>query len=304
MVYKVENMNCEICESNLTKFLGIRGNLEYAGAPPLKPGQEHIVTDVVRCRKCGFIYTKPLILLDTTKGYEDAKDYKPSADNVPCEDLFRLTLELIEKFTSVGKILDIGCGKGEFLAVAKEKGWQVYGVEPSLQFADYASKKMGIKIERQELGNTNFPDAFFDAITLNMVLEHLDNPKTTIKEIKRILKEGGVLFIEVPNTDSLMLKLASFYFKFTGRGWSPLISPLHYPYHRYGYNIKSLRYLLNSFNFKIKKAILSESNLRGIRFNPSTNNLEKNLCKVTTKISACIGQGDILKVIAIKNNGK
>jgi len=210
----VKYIHCKVGGSDSPKFLGLRGNLEYSGALPLKQDQEHMVTNVVRCNKCGFVYTNPLILLDSQKGgYTNAEGYRPSADNIEPEELFNFTMNLIERYNTDGKtLLDVGCGKGEFLNVAEKKGWQVYGIEPSRNLANYAIEKYNLGVKSTSLEDAGFPDSFFDVVTLNMVLEHLDEPKSTLIEINRVLKNNGFLFIEAPNMDSLMLKLAALYF--------------------------------------------------------------------------------------------
>jgi SAM-dependent methyltransferase len=301
MSYKVEHISCKVCGSDKTKFLGIRGNLEYAGALPLKTGEEHIVTNVVQCRKCGFVYTNPFILTSGgNKGYVDPDEYCPSAENIDSKILFGYSISLIERYVpGKGTLLDIGCGKGEFLALAKEKGWQAYGIEPSEKFADYATKKYNLDI-KLDIKNSNFQGSFFDVVTLNMVLEHLDSPKATLLEIRRVLKDNGFLFIEVPNMDSWMLKLATLYFRLNKKGWSPLLSPLHHPFHCYGYNMFSLRSLLKNAGFRIKRFIISDTHLRGMYLRPSVSTLEKKLCRIAGRIASFIGKGDVLMAIATK----
>ena len=300
MSYRVNYVSCKVCGSDKPKFLGIRGNLEYNGAPPLKREEDHVVTNVVRCRKCGFVYTNPFILEANDRGYANPDEYRPSAENIDPKELFGYSMNLIEKYLPRrGILLDIGCGKGEFLSIAKERGWQAYGIEPSEKLANYAIANYSLNI-KPDIGNGGFKGSFFDAVALNMVLEHLDNPKGMILEIKRVLKDNGFLFIEVPNTDSWMLKLATLYFRLNKKEWSPLLSPLHHPFHSYGYNKTSLRLLLENEGFKIKKFIITDTYLRGMRIGPLANNLERRLCRITGRIAGLIGKGDVLIAIAAK----
>lgn len=302
MSYRVEYINCKICGKDSPRVLGIRGNLEYSGAQELQEGQEHIVSNIVRCRNCGFVYINPMLLNNNgLKGYENASEYQSSGEGIAPELIFKNTVNLIEKYSQKGKIIDIGCGKGEFLSVAEKRGWQAYGVEPSHDLADYALKKYNLKnIVVNKIDTIDFPDSFFDAATLNMALEHIDNPRLIIQEINRVLKNNGVLLIEVPNMDSLMLKAAAIYFRLKKRDWSPLLSPLHYPFHNYGYNISSLRYLLSTCNFAIKKVIVRDLSLRGIRSKLGDNNIEILLRGLMIKAGGWLGNGDILTVIALK----
>ena len=133
-----------------------------------------------------------------------------------------------------------------------------------------------------------------------MVLEHIDNPKGLIAGVKRILKAKGILFIEVPNMDSLMLKAAVLYFRLRGRDWSPLLSPLHYPFHCYGYNISSLRRLLAMRGFTIKRVVIRDSSLRGFRSDTGGRTLEKLGRNVAARLCGFLGRGDVLMAVAQK----
>ena len=299
----VQYISCKICGSDNPRFLGIRGNLEYSGAQPLKRDEKHIVTNVVRCRKCGFVYINPFISeKNFNRSYANPEEYNASADNVDPKELFNYTFSLIKKHAcDKGTLLDVGCGKGEFLYLVKEKGWQVYGIEPSENLAAYAATKYRLDI-KLNIENAGFKDSFFDVVTLNMALEHIDNPKDIILEIKRVLKKNGLLFIEVPNMDSLMLRLATLYFRLNRKDWSPLLSPLHHPYHSYGYNISSLRFLLEQSGFKIKKFIIRDSSMRGVRNKESVSWIEKHLCRFVSRIAGFIGRGDVLMAIVVNND--
>jgi len=295
-MHSIEYINCRICGSGASKFLGVRGNREYAGAPSLENSGEHIMTNVVRCKKCGFVYTNPLII-HKTEGYNDPNTYL-SSSGIGAGALFNFTLNFIEKYSNKGKILDVGCGKGEFLFSAKKRGWEPYGVEPSENLANFASKEYGLNIRTATVREAVYPDDFFDVITLNMVLEHVDDPKQLLSEIRRILKPKGLLFIEVPNTDSFMLKAAALYFRLKGKNWSPLLSPLHYPFHCYGYNISSLKHLLAKQDFNMKKLLVNDSSLRGFRPDSGGAGFEKTMRNAAARMGNLLGKGDVLMVIA------
>lgn len=99
---------------------------------------------------------------------------------------------------SAGKLLDIGSGTGDFLVTAKEKNWEVFGVEPSHD-ARALSEQKGVKVstELKEITETNF-----DVITLWHVLEHVPDLENYIQEIATRLKSTGTLIVAVPNFKS------------------------------------------------------------------------------------------------------
>jgi 2-polyprenyl-3-methyl-5-hydroxy-6-metoxy-1,4-benzoquinol methylase len=102
-----------------------------------------------------------------------------------------------------GKLLDVGCGNGQFLDRMRELGWGVIGVEPDKQAAKVARERLGLSIHEGLLEKIAFPDETFDAVTMNHVVEHLPDPINTLRECHRILKKGGRLVVTVPNIESL-----------------------------------------------------------------------------------------------------
>jgi 2-polyprenyl-3-methyl-5-hydroxy-6-metoxy-1,4-benzoquinol methylase len=118
-----------------------------------------------------------------------------------------------------GKILDIGCGGGSYLHRLRQWGWECYGVEPSENGVKQA-RSLGLEVRLGLLADAQFPNAFFDVVRLNHVLEHLPNPTKTFREIDRILQPEGLVYLTVPNTRSLAFSL----FK---ENWYALDSPRH-----------------------------------------------------------------------------
>ena len=126
-------------------------------------------------------------------------------------------LKLINSQSQKGKILDIGAGVGDFLAVAKNDGWQTTGIEPSEKAKNIAIKKGVSFVENlSELENNSF-----DIITMWHVLEHVPNLENQIKDLKRLIKNDGTIIIAVPNFNSFD---ANYYGKF----WAAFDVPIHF----------------------------------------------------------------------------
>jgi ubiquinone/menaquinone biosynthesis C-methylase UbiE len=137
------------------------------------------------------------------------------------------------------KLLDIGTGPGYLLECAREVGFDCRGTEISSESAEDAEKKFPGKIHSGNLREANYPDNFFDVVTMTDILEHLSNPPETLAEVRRILKPGGNLLIISPNSNSWTRKIF-------GKRW------FQYKYeHVYYFNRKSLKYLANSCNFSL-----------------------------------------------------
>ena len=97
-----------------------------------------------------------------------------------------------------GRILDIGASRGVFLKLAALEGWTIFGLEAGLDTIKYAKLHYGITIEHGTLEETPLPLAFYDAVHLSHVLEHLRDPLESIHIIGNSMKSGGVLVVEVP----------------------------------------------------------------------------------------------------------
>jgi len=102
-----------------------------------------------------------------------------------------------------GRLLDVGCGNGIYLAQMRKLGWRVMGVEIDSRAAKFAQQRYEIPVVAGTLQEAEFPDSSFDAITMNHVLEHIADPLALLKECHRLLSLDGYLAIVVPNLESL-----------------------------------------------------------------------------------------------------
>jgi len=244
---------CEICSNSMftSKF---KGKDKLLGIP----GEFNLV----KCNYCGVKFLNPqptykeLSKHYNNKKYYSLKNINPDSfktslkislyklyftqnKNYFCRIIFSpikfmLRSAIIKKNK---KLLDIGCGSGQFLYEMKELGLDVHGVEPG-EFDE--TERLNIK--KGDLIKVRYPDNYFDIITMNHVLEHLNNPIETIKEIKRILKPGGAFIVGVPNTSSLANKIFR-------KNWLAYDVPRHL----FNYSNKLLVQMLKQNEFKINK---------------------------------------------------
>ncbi|HEY1589422.1 MAG TPA: class I SAM-dependent methyltransferase [Rhodanobacter sp.] len=117
------------------------------------------------------------------------------------------------------RLLDIGCGNGDFLINARDAGWDVAGVDPDPR-AVAAARQRGLEVGTGSIELFADVSNCFDAITLSHVLEHLHDPVSFIRAVHRLLKADGVLFVDTPNIDSRGARR-------WGRNWRGLETPRH-----------------------------------------------------------------------------
>ncbi len=115
---------------------------------------------------------------------------------------YKPILNKIGKLTEKSNLLDIGCSNGAFMNAAVKCGWDSYGIELEKKSYEVA-RRHGLTVYTRELHKEKFQDNFFQVITMWQVIEHLHNPYEMLKEIKRILKPGGILAISTPNIKSI-----------------------------------------------------------------------------------------------------
>jgi 2-polyprenyl-3-methyl-5-hydroxy-6-metoxy-1,4-benzoquinol methylase len=117
------------------------------------------------------------------------------------------------------RLLDIGCGNGDFLANARDAGWDAVGIDADPEAVAIARQR-GLDVRTGSIELFAGETGCFDAITLSHVLEHLHDPGQMIRAVHRLLKPGGVLFVDTPNIQSGGARR-------WGRNWRGLESPRH-----------------------------------------------------------------------------
>jgi len=205
---------------------------------------------LLQCKNCGVIYQTPRT--NKEKYLKGVIEHYEKVD--PSESVASSRTRLYKNFFSKiershpGRILDIGCGFGYFLSVAKEKGWDCFGVEISEEIAEMGKQTYNLNIETTPFEKTNYPTDYFNVITLWNVLDEMMNPVEIIREIKRILAPGGILFIRTPNAD-LHIMIYRICLLLSSIGLTKLIPKGVYIFHIYNFSNTSLRKLLEREGF-------------------------------------------------------
>src|SRR5262245_14074825 len=132
-LWRAEYRPCPICGSKETKTLGVRGGRAHREG-------KGVETNVVRCLDCSIIYTKPTLIPESNPyANETSEEYFQLHDSKQKTDSGKSLALFAEKVLGrKGKMLELGCGRGELLVGAASCGWDVYGVEMTKDFAQVA----------------------------------------------------------------------------------------------------------------------------------------------------------------------
>ncbi len=184
---------------------------------PWRLCRDHTVSQaqfaILRCGACGFRFTQDAPAEADIGPYYQAEAYIAHSNTRRglLSQLYQLARRmmlgrkrrLIEKLAGRrrGRLLDYGCGTGEFAAHLAAHGWQVLGLEPSEQARDYARRVHGLAVEPPE-ALFDYAGPPFEVITLWHVLEHVHRLHATLRRLGEVLAPGGLLLIAVPNADA------------------------------------------------------------------------------------------------------
>ncbi len=226
---RLESVPCLLCCSDDYEPVQ-RGTDPFAGT-----GAEF---QVVRCRRCSFAYTNPRPTVDQI-GLFYPKDYgpyegreaktgvvaglrfelekavlrsqygyppQPVSSAVRMQALFaRLWINRSRQrqfwipFRSPGSLLDFGCGAGEFLRRMKAFGWNVQGLDFSAEVAQEVTARLNVPVLVGTLPHPHVGPKSFDAVTMWNALEHVHDPRATVKAAREALAARGLLVVGVPN---------------------------------------------------------------------------------------------------------
>lgn len=150
----------------------------------------------MRCLVCGLYYRNPPPAEVLRRHYDTIYEDDSTSDYID-ERRRALFASFLEDFPPCGsgRLLDIGCGSGEFLTLARERGWSVEGVEVSPRGAALAGRR-GLKVHEAV---DDLPSDTYDVVTLWNVIDFFSHPLEQMRQIRRVLAPGGAALVRAPN---------------------------------------------------------------------------------------------------------
>lgn len=249
-------MNCPVCLTNETDFFRHGTDCFFEATDE--------IFNLFSCRNCGCLFLDPMPGIDKITSFYPKHYWWPDESGAGClskiEGLYRRFV-LIDHVRFIShaartiesrgspRILDVGCGSGVLLNLLHKKGFEVSGVDLSIDAAEIVKQNYGLDVAVGSIEDVFFDPGSFDVVVLLHTLEHVPNPRAMLKEVIRILKPSGRLVVQVPNIDSLQFRLF-------GVRWYGLDVPRHL----IDYSQSSILKLLSEVGLNVKR--LRHFNLR------------------------------------------
>ena len=236
---ELTQVNCRVCgstqDTSLTFFNGFR---------------------IARCEDCGFVFVNPRpseqclarLYASPERNKYAGDSYEPFEYEFPVLDKI---LRYVRRYVSSGHLLEVGCGRGDLLKMAVERGFSAQGCD---LFGDPQPTVAGATFHNGSLESARLPPNSFDLVVIRNTLEHLFDPRGQLEEIRRILRPGAYMYLKVPN----------FHFE-QGIGCKLVFgkeNAFEAPYHLNHFTPTSLKRLLEKSGFKFIGWYVEQPSLR------------------------------------------
>lgn len=208
--------------------------------------------EVVKCKNCGLVYTNPQPDRDLVQEHYSEEYYEEWMKKQMDKRIlmWKKRLKELLRYKSEGRLLDIGCGLGTFLKLARDRGFDVHGTEISEYACKYIRNTLNIDVFWGELRDAPFESQSFDVVTMWHTIEHVLDPKDTLHEVNKLLKNDGLLIVAAPNLYNYITRVLYFLAK---RKRLKLFSSQAKEPHLYHFSPNTLASMLEATGFDIEK---------------------------------------------------
>ncbi|HTS21086.1 MAG TPA: class I SAM-dependent methyltransferase [Casimicrobiaceae bacterium] len=198
---------------------------------------------VDRCIDCGLQFVTPTPSAAELAAYYDRGYAVPLERYAAAGHRNAARIAELERWRPErGRLLEVGASYGHSLAAARERGWDVVGVELSPTASEHARSQLGLTVHTCALADAPLAQGRFDAVIMWHVLEHVRDPRDELLRLAGLLKPGGILGLRVPNIDSFGARIAG--------QWWPWMCP---PAHLWFFSRTTLPRLVDACGFDVKQ---------------------------------------------------
>lgn len=213
---------------------------------------------VLHCAACDVSWRSNMYSVDkivdlyTTQEYAEHPYFQPG-EHVDMDETrkgnYVRAIEVIRRMVDGRRLLDVGCGSGGFVAMAKQEGWDVQGVELSPQLAERCRADTGVDVltssfEQAELGLERY-----DVLSFWDIIEHVRNPMLCLRKARDVLRPGGIALFCTPNERSLLARLGKVLYSL---GYHYPSYALHPPNHTFFFSDRGLSRMLERAGLRVQ----------------------------------------------------
>lgn len=259
-----------------------REQCDFCGSRSFQKVAAYDDLQIVRC-SCGYVFMNPFLSEEGSREIFSqgvgnffswlrrySLDLRPSDKPPSIIQIYERSLIKLERERKQpGRLLDVGCGRGDFLDMARRRGWLVEGVDFDTENIQGAKKAFQLSVAARRLEEISTTGAPYDVITMWDYFEHVEKPLATLRLAKSLLSHDGMLVIACPNYHGLIFRFANLLHKMSGGHMRDFLRPLYPPTHLSYFFPEFLTTVCRREAFSVLEIEYDETDLDRVSLNPA-----------------------------------
>ncbi len=197
--------------------------------------------------------------------YSDCFEDRPSN---PLVQLYEKWLDRLEALRAPGSLLDVGCGTGLFLSVARRRGWDPFGIDDSIEATKHAREHFGLDVWVGDFSEFQAAGRCFDAITGWDIVEHSRDPVGLLRAMRACLAPAGILALSTPNQRNILDLLAGSLYRVSGGRITGPLEKFYLAQHFLYYTPDTLTRSLEFAGLEVTQILREATDLRRLTLGP------------------------------------